>query len=113
MEAVLTAGADADAYPGNVKQFGEAAVRKRLRDELARVTPERDIHKKALSLFSPSTKSGFRSSTCWPRATGDADVPAAACFAQWRLRVAATSTVGSGAGPIVVCDGKFAWRLPK
>ncbi|RXZ43675.1 transposase [Crenobacter cavernae] len=39
----LTAGAD--AFPGHGKQLGESAELKRLRDELARVTMERDVLK--------------------------------------------------------------------
>ncbi len=35
-----------DAFPGRGKQSGEAAELKRLRDELARITMERDILKK-------------------------------------------------------------------
>ncbi|AXK40188.1 transposase [Crenobacter cavernae] len=50
----LTGGAD--AFPGNGKQLGEAAELKRLRDELARVTMERDVLKKALAIFSHPTK---------------------------------------------------------
>ncbi|AUH49351.1 MULTISPECIES: transposase [Chromobacterium] len=45
-----------DAFPGRGKQTGEAAELKRLRDELARVTMERDVLKKALAIFSQPTK---------------------------------------------------------
>ena len=45
-----------DAFPGRCKQSGEAAQLKRLRDDLARVTMERDILKKALAIFSQPTK---------------------------------------------------------
>lgn len=45
-----------DAFPGRGKQSGEAAELKRLRDELARVTMERDVLKKALAIFSQPTK---------------------------------------------------------
>jgi transposase len=45
-----------DAFPGRGNQSGEAAQLKRLRDDLARVTMERDILKKALAIFSQPTK---------------------------------------------------------
>ncbi|BCL75791.1 transposase [Jeongeupia sp. HS-3] len=45
-----------DAFPGHGKQLGEAAELKRLRDDLARVTMERDVLKKALAIFSQPTK---------------------------------------------------------
>jgi transposase len=45
-----------DAFPGRGRQSGEAAELKRLRDELARTTMERDILKKALAIFSQPTK---------------------------------------------------------
>lgn len=46
----------ADAFPGRGRQSGEAAELKRLRDELARVTMERDVLKKALAIFSQPSK---------------------------------------------------------
>ncbi|OWY40947.1 transposase [Xenophilus sp. AP218F] len=48
--------AGTDAFPGRGRQSGEAAELKRLRDELARVTMERDVLKKALAIFSQPTK---------------------------------------------------------
>ncbi|WP_035061137.1 transposase [Andreprevotia chitinilytica] len=45
-----------DAFPGRGKQLGEAAELKRLRDDLARVTMERDVLKKALAIFSQPPK---------------------------------------------------------
>lgn len=45
-----------NAFPGHGKQSGEVAPLKRLRDDLARVTMERDILKKALAIFSHPTK---------------------------------------------------------
>ena len=45
-----------NAFPGRGRQSSEAAELKRLRDELARVTMERDVLKKALAIFSQPTK---------------------------------------------------------
>ena len=45
-----------DAFPGRGRQSGEAAELKRLRDELARVTMEREVLKNALAIFSHPTK---------------------------------------------------------
>ena len=48
--------AGTDAFPGRGRQSGEAAELKRLWDELARVTMERDVLKKTLAIFSQPTK---------------------------------------------------------
>ena len=45
-----------DAFPGNGKQRGESAELRRLRQQLAQVTMERDVLKKALAIFSQPTK---------------------------------------------------------
>lgn len=45
-----------DAFPGNGKQRGENAELRRLRQQLAQVTMERDVLKKALAIFSQPTK---------------------------------------------------------
>ena len=45
-----------DAFPGNGKQRGEIAELRRLRQQLAQVTMERDVLKKALAIFSQPTK---------------------------------------------------------
>ncbi|MBP2697630.1 hypothetical protein GG670_28035 [Pseudomonas aeruginosa] len=44
------------AFPGNGKQRGESAELRRLRQQLAQVTMERDVLKKALAIFSLPTK---------------------------------------------------------
>ncbi|HGP1322471.1 transposase [Pseudomonas aeruginosa] len=49
-----------DACPGNGKQRGESAELRRLRQQLAQVTMERDALKKALAIFSQNTT--FRAS---------------------------------------------------
>lgn len=45
-----------DAFPGNGKQRGESAELRRLHQQLAQVTMERDVLKKALAIFSQPTK---------------------------------------------------------
>jgi transposase len=45
-----------DAFPGKGKQSGEAGELARLRRELARVTEERDILKKAMVYFAKESK---------------------------------------------------------
>jgi len=45
-----------DAFPGSGKQTGEAGELARLRRELARVTEERDILKKAAVYFARESK---------------------------------------------------------
>lgn len=45
-----------DAFPGNSKQRGESAELRRLRQQLAQVTMERNVLKKALAIFSQPTK---------------------------------------------------------
>lgn len=45
-----------DAFPGNGKQRGESAELRRLRQQLAQVTMERDVLKKAIAIFSQPTK---------------------------------------------------------
>ena len=45
-----------DAFQGNGKQRGESAELCRLRQQLAQVTVERDVLKKAISIFSQPTK---------------------------------------------------------
>ncbi|MCU7649734.1 transposase [Pseudomonas piscis] len=45
-----------DVFPGNGKQRGESAELRRLRQQLAQVTMERDVLKKALAIFSQPTK---------------------------------------------------------
>jgi transposase len=45
-----------DAFPGSGKQRGEAGELARLRRELARVTEERDILKKAMAYFARESK---------------------------------------------------------
>ncbi|MEX5498826.1 transposase [Pseudomonas syringae] len=45
-----------DAFPGNGKQRGESAELSRLCQQLAQVTMERDVLKKALAIFSQPTK---------------------------------------------------------
>ncbi|AZC19364.1 transposase [Pseudomonas sp. CMR5c] len=47
---------DDDAFPGNGKQRGESAELRRLRQQLAQVTMERDVLKKALAIFSQPAK---------------------------------------------------------
>ncbi|MCD1609966.1 hypothetical protein [Stutzerimonas kunmingensis] len=44
------------AFPGNGKQRGESAELRRLRQQLAQVSMERDVLKKALAIFSQPTK---------------------------------------------------------
>lgn len=45
-----------DAFPGNGKQRGESAELRRLRQQLAQVTMERNVLKKAIAIFSQPTK---------------------------------------------------------
>ncbi|HBO2530022.1 transposase [Pseudomonas aeruginosa] len=45
-----------DAFPGNGKPRGESAELRRLRQQLAQVTMERDVLKRALAIFSQPTK---------------------------------------------------------
>lgn len=45
-----------NAFPGHGKQRGESAGLCRLRQQLAQVTMERDVLKKALAIFSQPTK---------------------------------------------------------
>ena len=45
-----------DAFPGNGKQRGESAELRRLRQQLAQVTMERDVLKKVLVIISQPTK---------------------------------------------------------
>lgn len=45
-----------DAFPGDGKQRGESAELRRLRQQLAQVTMERDVLKQALGIFSQPTK---------------------------------------------------------
>jgi transposase len=45
-----------DAFPGRGKQSGDAGEMARLRRELARVTEERDILKKAMAYFARESK---------------------------------------------------------
>ncbi|MCO3043823.1 transposase [Pseudomonas aeruginosa] len=54
------------AFPGNGKQRGESAELRRLRQQLAQVTMERDVLKKALAIFSLPTKGSFTPLRRWP-----------------------------------------------
>ncbi|HIE1387981.1 TPA: transposase [Pseudomonas aeruginosa] len=55
-----------DAFPGNGKQRGESAELRQLRQQLAQVTMERDVLKKALAIFSQPTKWSSAPSRRWP-----------------------------------------------
>ncbi|HCH7658961.1 TPA: transposase [Pseudomonas aeruginosa] len=87
-----------DAFPGNGKQRGESAELRRLRQQLAQVTMERDVLKKR----SPSSRSP-RSEVSRHRGVGrslsrSADVPAAAGVTQRFLCLAATASLGERDG---------------
>ncbi|GEM_PF-773247 len=87
-----------DAFPGNGKQRGESAELRRLRQQLAQVTMERDVLKR----HSPSSRSP-RSQVSRYLGVGrslsrSTDVPAAAGIPQRCLCLAAAAALGERDG---------------